>query len=208
MDAVRNEPSRRARKKERTRLAIERSGLELFARQGFKETTVAEIAEAADVAASTFFLHFPTKEDLVFAGHDAEALHLVDELRSGEGTTLERLRGYLWTLSDPAEWDGDLWARRIEVIRRTPALQEEERVRWGDVVRPALVDTYAADLGEQEPYVEASLLAAMTVAGLVELGRIELESADERYRSSEWKREGTALLLERLEALYRLAATR
>ena len=39
----------------------------LFIEQGFDETTVAEICEAADVAYGTFFNHFPTKSDLLLA---------------------------------------------------------------------------------------------------------------------------------------------
>jgi AcrR family transcriptional regulator len=43
----------RERKKLRTRRAIERVGLDLFARTSFQETTLAEIAKAAEVAPST-----------------------------------------------------------------------------------------------------------------------------------------------------------
>ncbi|MER5916591.1 TetR family transcriptional regulator [Streptomyces sp. NPDC001982] len=41
-------------------------------RQGYYETTVNQIAEAAEVLPSTFFRYFPTKQDVVFQS-DAEA---------------------------------------------------------------------------------------------------------------------------------------
>jgi AcrR family transcriptional regulator len=56
---------RRERKKQRTRAAIQREAMRLFGEQGFEATTVDQIAEAADIAPSTFFTYFPSKVAVV-----------------------------------------------------------------------------------------------------------------------------------------------
>jgi AcrR family transcriptional regulator len=57
--------SRRERKKQQTRQRLLEAGWRLFREQGYDDTTVAEIAEAADVAKATLFNYFPTKESLL-----------------------------------------------------------------------------------------------------------------------------------------------
>lgn len=56
---------RRERKKAQTRASIQSHALNLFTAQGFDATTLAQIAEAADVSESTLLRYFATKQDLV-----------------------------------------------------------------------------------------------------------------------------------------------
>ncbi|WP_072805925.1 TetR/AcrR family transcriptional regulator [Rhodococcoides yunnanense] len=60
-------PDLRERRRRETRLEINRAALDLFERNGVAATTVDEIARAAGVSASTFFRHFPTKEESILA---------------------------------------------------------------------------------------------------------------------------------------------
>lgn len=60
-------PGLRDRKRIKTRDTIRRAAVRLIAANGFTNTTVDQIAEAADIAPSTFFRYFPNKEAAVIA---------------------------------------------------------------------------------------------------------------------------------------------
>src|SRR4029450_9819496 len=86
--------SLRERKKARTRRALVEAALRLFAGRGFEATTVADIADAADVSPRTFFSYFPAKEDVLFADAKDRIDRLQDALakRAPDESFLDALR--------------------------------------------------------------------------------------------------------------------
>jgi AcrR family transcriptional regulator len=94
------EPGLRERKKQRTRETIARVAVELFSERGYHATTLAEIAEAADVSTRTIFSYFPSKEDILFCDFpdlkDALARALAE--RPPGTDALEAVRGFVLSL--------------------------------------------------------------------------------------------------------------
>src|SRR5215467_13921994 len=88
----------RERKKAKTRAAIQRHALRLFREQGYEETTVEQIAEAAEVSPSTFFRYFPTKEDVVLYDAFDPILFASLEQQPAALTPLQAMRNAIHTV--------------------------------------------------------------------------------------------------------------
>jgi AcrR family transcriptional regulator len=81
------ETSLRDRKTQETRARIAEAALDLFVSQGYVETTVDQIAEAADISRRTLFLHFPNKAAMLFdhlVGRREAAIQRLRERPSAE----------------------------------------------------------------------------------------------------------------------------
>jgi AcrR family transcriptional regulator len=73
-------PTRRQRRRLEIELRLLDASRSLFIEKGYDETTVAEIADAADVAYGTFFNYFPAKSDLLAAMGEREVAELSEQL--------------------------------------------------------------------------------------------------------------------------------
>jgi AcrR family transcriptional regulator len=97
----------RERKKARTRASIREHALRLFREQGYQDTTVEQIAAAAEVSPSTFFRYFPTKEDVVLRDDFDVRMFEAFERQPPDLAPIPAIRAAvreaLATLS-PAEW--------------------------------------------------------------------------------------------------------
>src|SRR5580658_5108995 len=169
---------RQERRKRRTRQAIQKAALELFAERGFRETTINDIAERADVAPRTVTVHFPAKEELLF---DAEPFTL-DSLsqrlaaRGPHESALEALRDWMATTMTGAETNGSepdrrFWERRAlraHIIDAEPELRGRARASYYPFER-VLAEAIGKDLGQSGNALIPRLAALAAVAGLREL---------------------------------------
>ena len=161
----------RERKKQRTRQAIVEAATGLFAERGYAETTLAEVAEAAEVSLSTIFNYFPGKPDIVFAVMDAlidSAQARIVERPEGETAThavLAWVREVLPELEKPYT---EAIRRGEEVIRADTDLMAAERLRSA-LLEDELALGFARDLGENPPGVRSRMLAAIALGGMVDV---------------------------------------
>lgn len=161
-------PGLRSRKKHKTRVAIQDAALELFAEQGFDDTTVEQIAARADISTATFFRYFKSKSDTVFGGESDE--------RTSQLPALERA-----IIERPANED-DLTAVRHAVLQVWVPLLEPMRlirhfraaadspvllglstkltVKWQVTIRDALAKRHGLDVADHKCRLAAAVALA------------------------------------------------
>ncbi|AUG78348.1 TetR family transcriptional regulator [Kitasatospora sp. MMS16-BH015] len=109
----------RESKKLETRRLIAEQAVRLFVEQGFEQTTIAEVAEAARVAKKTVTNYFPRKEDLALDRHEAfvqSLAHAVLAREEGESMASALRRQFTTALEarDPvAGFSGAPFARMV-----------------------------------------------------------------------------------------------
>lgn len=172
-------PGLRERKKQRTREAIAAAALDLFDRQGFTATTIAQIAARADVSPRTVSGYFPAKEDLVFPDQEEAMASLAERLASRPPGELapHAFRGWIEDLME--NWRGreDTLRAQHRVITSTPALQARRQLFVAGV-HELLAEATAADLGADPEELEPQIASAATTATVDLLDRfVEAEPA-------------------------------
>jgi AcrR family transcriptional regulator len=152
----------RERKKLRTRRAIAGAALRLFDERGFEETTISDIAAAADVSPRTFFSYFPSKDDVVFAEMDERLADVRARLaeRPGGETPLATFRRVSDALLQAiAAEDGEYGAIQVALMRERPSLEAQALKRLADAE-----DGFVEVLREIAPDLDE--VTAVTVIGV------------------------------------------
>lgn len=178
-----------------TRERLQATALQLFASKGYDDTTVAEIAAAAEVTERTFFRHFADKREVLFAGQDDFLGMFTDPIEAAppHSAPFDLVRVALDASAAFFPEDRRSWSRaRQGIIDTNPALGERElgklatlTVRLGEVLRTR---------GVPEP---DATMAAETAVTVFHLAFAQWIAADE-------DRSFAAITAERLEALTRL----
>ncbi|MFI6154332.1 TetR/AcrR family transcriptional regulator [Kitasatospora sp. NPDC051170] len=154
--------SLRDRKRARTRQALIDAATDLFGRQGYDATTVADIAAAAEIGTRTFFGYFATKEDLLFPDADARVQAVAEAIASRtpeDGPTDVLLRA-LVAAAEGTDLLSPLAALRLELVRTVPAVRGR-----GLQLQLEAQQTIAGQLAEAFPeQLDALTAAALTGA--------------------------------------------
>ncbi|WP_405783555.1 TetR/AcrR family transcriptional regulator [Streptomyces sp. NBC_00859] len=139
-------PGRRERKKAATRQKIADTALRLFLERGYDGVGIRDVAAEADVAVTTLFSHFASKEALVFEqdGDFEQRIRQAVTGRAPQEPLIPALRREIQALVEHCTADSaaPIW----RMIEKSPALREYEesmRLRHADSLAAAI----AADLG-------------------------------------------------------------
>jgi AcrR family transcriptional regulator len=184
--------SLRERKKARTRADLQRHALRLFAERGYEATTVEDIAAAAEVARSTFFRYFSSKEDVVlFDDVDPlfeEALAAVPAGTPLLDALITAIRAAFAELDEQRRAQEEL---RMRLVRTVPGIAAALRARgaW-DVEQGARF--VAAALGRSPEDIDV-----LTLAGALTGARFAAQTIVARHPDRSYV-ETTLEILERL----------
>jgi AcrR family transcriptional regulator len=170
----------RERKKRKTKSAIQRHAMQLFREQGYRETTIEQIAEAAEVSPSTLFRYFPTKESLVL-DDDYDPL-LVEAYRSQppELTPIQAFRQAVRQSSvHIPEEERDALRERMKLIMTVPELRGAMLLQVSstlDLIATLVGERLQKDKGELSVLVYAGAL--MSTALTSQVYSMSQENAD------------------------------
>jgi AcrR family transcriptional regulator len=155
----------RERKKAQTRQRLANTALRLFVERGFDNVTVAEIADTAEVAVSTLFAYFPTKEALVFDQDEAQEQRLAGVVRDrADGVSiLDALQTHVQAQLAATGQDRATADQYRELMAATPQLRDYlARIsrRWEQSLAVAIAD----EAGLPDDDVSAAALARYALA--------------------------------------------
>ncbi|TMR92734.1 TetR/AcrR family transcriptional regulator [Nonomuraea basaltis] len=180
--------SRRERKKRLTRERIVMAALRLFEEQGYEQTTLAQIAAAADIDPKTFSAYFRGKDEVLFVDVERNfdvMLEAIAERRPHEspGEVLARMvqeyAAYRRPKVPPRE--PEELSAPYRLVLSTPALQAKALYVLLDLQQRITDELLKAFPGQLDPITAAamtgSLMGAIQQASLasVQLGRSQDE---------------------------------
>lgn len=148
----------------RTRARLLAAAIDLFARQGYDRTTVAEISAAAGVTEMTFYRHFGSKDQLLLDDpYDPLIASAIGHEPTGLPPLLRAVRGIraAWR-GMPITEEADV-RERIAIVAATPSLAAA--VRAGTAATEAAIVTELVS-GGADPG-EAAIAAAAVMAALM-----------------------------------------
>ena len=161
---------RRERKKHEVRARIYETARQLFLEHGFEATTVAQFAEAADVAQGTFFNHFPSKQAVLAELTNEVSGYLqsmVDQQLARPVSALDRITGFADSVAKEVAQARGLARDVLLELMRTSARPGEAYPYLARVHEPftAILREGQAK-GEVRADLDAAFLAEMVVGAL------------------------------------------
>lgn len=161
----------RERNKRSARETIVRVAADLFTENGYATTTLADIADAAGIAASTLFNYYPSKCDIVFSLFNEaieSAQRRVVGRPDGEPATAAVIAWIKEDLPAVEAPYADTLRRMPRIVRTDASLQTENRLRKA-LLEDVIAEAYARDLGESAEHLRPHVMATIATRGIFDV---------------------------------------
>ena len=141
--------SQPGRRRVTSQAELEQVAFELFAANGFEQTTVEDIAMAAGIGRRTFFRYFPSKNDVPWGNFEDE-LHRMRAWLAAcppQWPLMDAIRLAIVDFNQVAPADERWHRRRMQLILGVPVLQAHSTLRYAEW-RQVIADFVAERTGE------------------------------------------------------------
>ena len=159
--------SKREEKKQATHRAITDAAWDLFARNGYDDTTVDDIAAAADVSQRTFFRYFDSKEAVLFGAWRDEFDELARRMRErpADESPMAAMLGALISLAGYYKRQRAVRIQRARLVATSPNVGRYQQVTISPAFQAMLTDALADRLGvDPADDIRPALYAAVGMA--------------------------------------------
>jgi TetR/AcrR family transcriptional regulator, regulator of mycofactocin system len=148
---------------------LEQVAFELFAANGFEQTTVGNIAAAAGIGRRTFFRYFPSKNDIPWGLFDLELERMRARLKAcpRDVQLMDAIRVALIDFNKVEPAQIPRHRRRMELILRVPALLAHSTLRfaaWREVIAEFVADRTGQRPDSLAPQAIAHAILGVSVA--------------------------------------------
>ncbi len=183
----------RDRKKIRTRDTIRREAMRLIEENGYANTTIEQIAEAAEVSPSTFFRYFPSK-DMVLMANDLDMVTIeAMEQQPRDLPSLQAFRRALEiTMATLSEDEWRFERARLKLVLSIPELKAAQFSEYRRTVA-ALTQADCRRTGRAPDDFEVRVFVGALAGGLMAVLDRANGALDRMYRALEFMEAGMPL---------------
>jgi len=168
---------------------LRQAALELYGEHGFDETTVAQIAERADLTERTFYRHFSDKREVVFSGEVHRVLVSTIADAPASMTPIEAITEALLAAGAVLDERRDMTRLRQAVTAANPPLRQREQTKYA-----AIAEDLAEALRGRDVEPSSARLAG-------EVGVAVFRTAFERWIDGDEQRDFAQLVRDTLDKL-------
>jgi AcrR family transcriptional regulator len=183
----------RERKKIQTKETIQREAYRLFEEQGYANTTVEQIADAAEVSPSTFFRYFPSKE-LVLMADDLDRVTV--EALSRQPADLSPLQAFRSafdiTMKIVSNDGWELERTRQRLVFSIPELKAAQFDAYGRIIR-LLSEAECQRTGREGDDFEVRVFFGVLAGALMAVIDHSPGAVDQLYRALDFIEAGMPL---------------